>query len=675
MILTQLTLQDFGLFRGHQVIQLSSKPSQPIILFGGKNGAGKTTLLEAIRLCLYGPGVLGDRISKEAYLHYLKGRIHSNSNFLIQPTFASVALEFQYADVGTVHTYEVTRSWEQRASQRIIEHLDIKRNGNPLNEVSTEHWQDFVRELIPPGVSQLFFFDGEKIQQLADDASDQQTLADAIKSLFGLDAVERLHTDLGIYVSRFTKPTQAGKEGSGIEQLQKEIEQIQKRLDQSRNERQQLENKISEQRLVIARVEAKITSEGGLFVRNRTNLHDQQANLKAQIKQHEGTLRQSSAGLLPFAFVPKLCQQLKDQLSLEEQATQAQAGRSLLAAAKAEILRRVGSTNFWASLPKLPPNTKKAVLSRLKQEIKAPLSIEQSQSVQIIHQLSLSDHQRIQSWINQITNDLSKRAQSISRELEVSYRELQKVEEALKKIPSDDVLKPLVEELNGLHQTLGEFGKQAFIMDQDIRASESQLGECQRRYNQATENLADQASNVSRVQLVPRIQNILQEYKSALIEKKVKQLQEEVTRCFNVLCRKKDALRKIAIDPKDFSVTFFDRQNRSMPKAHLSAGEKQIYAISMLWALAAISGRPLPMIIDTPLARLDSDHREILVKQYFPAASHQVIILSTDTEVDQSYFSQLRKNIATTYRLDFVMEENCTSIQPGYFWKGGDEAH
>jgi DNA sulfur modification protein DndD len=107
----------------------------------------------------------------------------------------------------------------------------------------------------------------------------------------------------------------------------------------------------------------------------------------------------------------------------------------------------------------------------------------------------------------------------------------------------------------------------------------------------------------------------------------------------------------------------------------LSAGEKQIYAISMLWALGKTSGRPLPIIIDTPLARLDSDHRRLLVENYFPLASHQVIILSTDTEVDQGYFEELRPAVARAYHLDFDQTENSTTVKQGYFWRERDEAY
>ena len=106
-----------------------------------------------------------------------------------------------------------------------------------------------------------------------------------------------------------------------------------------------------------------------------------------------------------------------------------------------------------------------------------------------------------------------------------------------------------------------------------------------------------------------------------------------------------------------------------MPKKELSAGEKQMYAISILWALADVSGRPLPIVIDTPLGRLDADHRSHLIEQYFPHASHQVIILSTDTEIDEEYFSELQPAMSHAIRLDYNHEEVRTEVGDGYFWK------
>lgn len=100
----------------------------------------------------------------------------------------------------------------------------------------------------------------------------------------------------------------------------------------------------------------------------------------------------------------------------------------------------------------------------------------------------------------------------------------------------------------------------------------------------------------------------------------------------------------------------------------LSAGEKQIYAISMLWALGQISGRPLSVVIDTPLGRLDSDHRSHIVENYFPKASHQVVLLSTDTEIDRSYFKFLGPHISHAYQLEYDTSEGTTKLSEGYFW-------
>ncbi len=369
MILINLTLTDFAIFRGTQSVSLVPRSDKPIVLFGGKNGAGKSTLLEAIRLCLHGPLALGPRVSREAYHTYLEGRIHSNPNCLIQPTFSSVAVDFQYADVEVIHTYKVTRSWERRSPHNLFEHLEVERDGKPLGDIESEHWQDFVRDLIPPGVSQLFFFDGEKIQQLAEDSSDQQTLADSIKSLLGLDVVERLQMDLGLYLSRLAKPSKNGRPSGELEELEREIESVRQDLEALRGARDQFESKLAGLRSAIAKVEAKLASEGGSFARNRERLLQEQAALKAQIAQLETSLRKLCSGLLPFALIPKLCLRLKKQLLLEERAGQLRAGQALLESAKREIVERVEAADFWSSLSGLSHKLRTAIQAHIKRPL------------------------------------------------------------------------------------------------------------------------------------------------------------------------------------------------------------------------------------------------------------------------------------------------------------------
>jgi DNA sulfur modification protein DndD len=101
----------------------------------------------------------------------------------------------------------------------------------------------------------------------------------------------------------------------------------------------------------------------------------------------------------------------------------------------------------------------------------------------------------------------------------------------------------------------------------------------------------------------------------------------------------------------------------------MSAGEKQIFAFAILEALGKLSGKVLPVVVDTPLGRLDSKHRDKLVKHYFPEAGEQVILLSTDTEVDEDFFSAMTHEISHAFEIEFDEQTKCSTLNEGYFWK------
>ena len=105
----------------------------------------------------------------------------------------------------------------------------------------------------------------------------------------------------------------------------------------------------------------------------------------------------------------------------------------------------------------------------------------------------------------------------------------------------------------------------------------------------------------------------------------------------------------------------------------LSAGERQLLAVSLLWGLAKASRRALPAVIDTPLGRLDSTHRRHLVKRYFPFASHQVLLLSTDEEIRGEYLDESRPSVGRSYLLQYDETAHSTEIVEGYFATG--DAH
>ena len=123
-----------------------------------------------------------------------------------------------------------------------------------------------------------------------------------------------------------------------------------------------------------------------------------------------------------------------------------------------------------------------------------------------------------------------------------------------------------------------------------------------------------------------------------------------------------------------FTIKIYDINGDNLEKNQLSEGEKQLFAISVLWGLAQSSNRSLPLIIDTPMARLDVNHRDNLVERYFPHASHQVIILSTDTEIDKNYFNKLSPFLTKSYHLEYFENDKSTIPKEGYFWKQVEES-
>jgi DNA sulfur modification protein DndD len=670
--LNSISLINFGVFRGRHTIDLQPVAGRSVVLFGGKNGAGKTTLLEALYLCLYGSLALGPKVSREQYAHHLDRRIHSSPVLLVQPTFASVGIEFSYSDAGRLHRYEVTRSWGKSSGSKTAERLDVKKDGDSLGELGSEQWQDFIRELIPPGVSSLFFFDGEKIQQLADDLTDQTALAGSIKALLGVNLVERLQSDIAIYQSRLSQTRADDHAATKLDELSVQLGTARTQVVEKQMAYSAIEAEVATLRAQLAQAEQALTAEGGGFAKRRETLIKRREEAKAVIATIEANIRALAAGLLPFAIVPDLLKKVKAQL-LREQAVQASAGgAALLDSARTRFTELVNQKVKVGSEKKMAET--RAEILRIFDDAVQKARTDLAAGTQVHHDLSPTVTQQVLSWIDQSLGPVPENARAMSADLELRYRDLQRATEELRKVPEDDVLAPLLAQLSTFSQQIGDKQRQLLTTGEDLRSAESKERELRRLDAAERQRLERDAKIDARMLLLPRIQTSLESFAASLVAERLEHLQAELTRCFNRLSRKSERVKRVRISPEDFSVVLFDRADSPLPKQALSAGEKQIYAIAMLWALGRVSRRPLPLIIDTPLGRLDSDHRRLLVERYFPHASHQVILLSTDTEIDQVYFQDLRPSIARCYRLDFDMENNCTSITDGYF-EAPDETH
>ena len=681
MILHRLTLKDFGLFSGEQTFCLTPrikyKKRRPVILIGGKNGTGKTTILEAVRLCLYGSRSIGNRVSRKEYDEYLDSTIHHSQRTLLQPKRASVALEFEYAHSGEKDYYHVERQWEIRQSTKepVRESLNIHKDNEPLSDFEAEHWQDFLNELIPIGLSQLFFFDGEKIQGLAEDASSPIFLADSIKSLLGVDLVDRLQSDLKIYLNR-------SKRGSGTEQLaqdissaEKEKHNLQTQLNFAAEKKTALEAQAGKIESQIVLQEDKIAKEGGGYARQRDKLKVRQAKLSQKISDLENQVREACAGLFPFALAAPLCERLRTQLIQEAEIEAWDSANKAVKDRNRKLLEQLEQSDFWDSIGGATPKSsvrvsiRSRITSLLSEQLQRP---EDFNDVHRIHFLPTPESHRLLTLLDSCLTKEPDQFRALSKQLEDCNRQLQNVETDLRRIPTDVVLEPLTERLATLNQRLGGLQKELQNESANVQSLAYRLNSVERRLDQLYESQWQGQADSRRAQLVSDVRLVLDKYSAHLTNAKVEALTKAVVECFGILCRKHSLVKRIDINPQTFVTTLYDQQNRLIAKDELSAGEKQIYAISLLWGLAKASGRPLPMIIDTPLGRLDSEHRNRMIEHYFPNASHQVVVLSTDTELDKKNFEILSPHVSHAYHLVYNHLDGSANVEQRYFWRTKD---
>jgi DNA sulfur modification protein DndD len=112
-------------------------------------------------------------------------------------------------------------------------------------------------------------------------------------------------------------------------------------------------------------------------------------------------------------------------------------------------------------------------------------------------------------------------------------------------------------------------------------------------------------------------------------------------------------------------ITLLDQDDSEIRKESLSSGEKQIYISCLIKAILNESINSLPIFIDTPLGRLDEEHRDNITKKYYPALSQQVVLFSTNSEITPKRYKDILNNISKSYLL--VNDGANTNLKTGYY--------
>lgn len=660
MILNELKIRDFGVFNGQHSIDLTPRVKygrkRPIVLFGGLNGAGKTTTLTAVRLALYGRASLGRNISQQTYHEQLIDYIHKPKKSVVSPHSSSVELSFTYGKHGSINNYKIIRNWEHQKN-KVIEHLDIHQDGTSLEGLNSEQLQSFLNELIPIGVADLFFFDGEKIADLAEDTTNE-ALAYAIKRLLGLDIIDRLRADLGIYLKENTQSKPPKEISKELKNHEKSYTENYRLYQNSLATTQTLKTQITASSKDINALTLRINDLGGAWAKSRQAEELRSEQLIKERNNATTEIRELFTDSIPLAMAPKSLSKLLSQLKAEQ-------------ITKANIsARREISKHLVALKKELEKSVdRKSVDKAVDKSFSDLLNTKRDSN--IVHDISDKEFQEIQSLIESYVPQQVAQAKKLSDQVEAIQKQLDTAAKNIARAPDQSRIDDILKELNSLQSDRVALEKQLTANNDVARKYLRDAMESLRRLKELDEKFRKSMSHGQGIELASNARSMLEEFGEKTKLRKLEILEQEFIKSFSKLARKDDMDIQARIDPQTFSVTLTDTHGKTINKKKLSAGERQIYAIAMLEALGRTSGRNLPIIIDTPLGRLDSKHRTNLIKNYFPTASHQVLILSTDTEIDEEFYNDLSTEISHAFSVDYDSLQGNSNFNEGYFWRQG----
>ncbi|MCZ2205971.1 DNA sulfur modification protein DndD [Cylindrospermopsis raciborskii] len=677
MIFLELVLQNFGPYAGKQVINLDTRIDRnnirPIILLGGMNGGGKTTLMDAIRLALYGARAQCSTRGNLSYGDFLTQCVNNKADPINK---TRIELVFEHIEDDKPVRYRVVRTWEKNPKDG-KDSLGILGEDETWPQSLANIWDEYIENILPLGISNLFLFDGEQVKELAEQEVPPPIVVDAINGLLGLELVDKLSLDLEILVNRKKKENADDQDLAKLEELENRLHKQMEQKNSQKAQLQDLEEQVKNLKFKYEEALNKYISEGGKIAGERSQLDRERETQVGKVENLRKTLCQLADGVLPLQLISNLLSQVQLQgekeLRLQQIQLQNQVARDILTTRDKRLLSFLNQLN-------LELETITSIENFLVQDIDSlyvdlstklydsePVKANNSQEC-FLHadEETLTSLDRVVYGLPTVQNNAKnlllelrnclELIVSLDRQIQAAappeaYIKLQKIRELTEK------------EWSRANTNLEILNRQFIDLTTTIDKTKKEL-------NSYTDKNLKYQSNQHLIDSVHRVQENLKLFKEKLTLRKLNKLEEEVKNCFLYLLHKSDLVYRVGIDSKSFQLSLYDLHGKLVPKHRLSAGEKQLLAIAFLWGLAKVSGKQLPVAIDTPLGRLDSSHRNNLLERYFPTASHQVILLSTDTEIARKEIAILREHqaIAREYVLEYDSGKRETSIKEGYFW-------
>ncbi|EMT46439.1 DNA sulfur modification protein DndD [Anoxybacillus flavithermus] len=669
MRINKLIIKNFGIYYGRNEFVFGNGADQRnIILIGGENGAGKTTFLSAIKLAVYGPLFLGYKSLNNKYLDYIKNKI--NIYALAEGNnHASIEIEFTIRNHGEEEHYKIVREWKL-LSQTIKEYVRISKNNLILSNSEIEGFYNFLRRYLPPSLFDFFFFDGEKVQQYVLDAYFESNVKEAFMTLFNLDLFDILKDDLLKYLKQenvFSNLTEEQRQYTQIEHDLRHQKQVIQRLQQRIAE---LKEQLRDSQVRIQELELEFANRGGVIAHEREELNRKIFAMEQEKKLISEKIKETTASLLPFVISKKILQQTITQLENEDRVQRyktlkEELGNEALPHVLGNLARKFSITDHQGK--EATASFVEEVTNQLLHFLR-PIGVDVDQ-FQIIHGMTREQKHAMSELFQSVQKFEGKQIDLYFSRMDQLTQDIYYAKKQIEHSLKDDTLKEIVTKLNEEHRLQEQ-------LKYEIEGNEAKLTEARKFYNELMIQKEKTAKRVYQAKKDENIFNICQKlikilskYQEVQISKYLGTVETYFLQMFNSLMRKGQFLNSFKIDPYTFELTMLNHANSPVFKHSLSAGETQIFFLSLLWALLKASKQQIPLVLDTLFGRLDHAHKENLINKYLPVAGNQIIILSTNTEIDEYYYNQIKDYIQQEFLLDFNRETNRVEVSNRYFFQ------
>lgn len=658
MWISRIELINFKSYQ-HQVFEFPApKHGKNVILIGGMNGYGKTTILEALYLGLYGKdsiihlaraGIKGD----VGYPVFLERALHGHA---LKTKRDSMSVTVQI-NTNEHEGFQVTRKWffSTKGNWQDEEILIYDtRDGIRTQTRNAEQIEEILDQyFVPAHLAPFFFFDGEEVKRLADHNRVEQ-IKMGMEGLLGVVLLRKLETRLQQYQTNKSQGVPKVDEEKH-RQLLEELTQHEQSLEETQRQRimvnEALDTIKAERSNLMNRIMA--LGGGGGDIANSRDIVEEMTRAEMEIKKCQDDLEQVLGSRLSFHLISQevrndyLC-----QLKAEEERIKWDTRKNSLEPDKAKFVSRFFAEDappFNPDLTSEQYNTTKQRLETAWESLFYPLP--DGCAEEIIHDYI---HGAKRQQVIGMMGNLSIGAQDILSLLEQrdnlqeKIRNLRNRQAKIEGIDRDGTLAALNTEVSAIHGKIDQKQHELGSIEKQISTLQTNINNERANYQREHEKFLKANPVKSDVARAERACKLIEDLIPSLYTLKTNRLANAMTTVFQQLSHKKQVSR-IEIDETGKSrLISFEGDEITFDK---SAGEDQLFATSLLAGLAEISGIKAPLVVDTPLARLDSNHRKNILNFWISDKSRQVFLLSQDKEIDAQVYKELEDSIAQSYLL------------------------